>query len=246
MQETLSLAHPHIHFIPSMPVSSVRPADFYFTLPGWELAALREYHGLIEANLPDLISARGLPEIDGEDGRTMVANLHQQMVDSMLPSTFRTPILLSAWAVFESALVEIADYFYAVQLASCSLTTTSKRVRGGRTGILDRARIFYRTDLGFEVFDGEAAETEIRTFYRLRNILIHAGGRKGARSREWDSLEKEVGGRSGIDLSAGVVVVSREYVEGRLEIVHQALAYLVRNARDVLHQRGREPHQPYS
>jgi hypothetical protein len=88
----------------------VRFVDFYFTVPLLELTALEQYHALVERSLPELIAVRGLPTWDGMEetkGRTVVAQLYQQALDTMLPGVLRDPVLLSAWTIYEAALVDV-------------------------------------------------------------------------------------------------------------------------------------------
>lgn len=230
-----------------MAIRAIRNADLYFTVPFAELTALREYHELIEANLSSLIEGRGFPSWDGDpatSGAAVTAQLHQWIVDGMLPTVLRGPLLLSLWAIYESTLVEMAEFLrgplqvpHGLLDAPSNTPRTVKQPR--RKDFITRARFYYEAELGLRLFPTQSVEQSIRSLYLLRNALAHAGGRKwGSKKGDWEALSRWAARKRGIDVTRGVVAVEADFVREQIQLTHGATDHIVKQVRDKLEVLG--------
>lgn len=222
-----------------MVATAFREVDLYFTYPSWELATLRHYHDLIEGNLESLITARGLPAWSGRGpapGRVALAQIHQMMVDAMLPMVLRGPLLVSLWAAYESTLIEMAEFLHAPAGIPFSLldrpNKVPKHVRPAWRGMIDRARHYYVVELRVQLFPDQQAEDRIRGFYGLRNILAHAGGRKrSCIPLDWDKTMAWAAQQPGLDMSGDLTLIDADFVRAQMDEVEAATQHLVRQVR---------------
>lgn len=229
-----------------MAVTGFRDVDLYFTYVSWELAALRHYHELIETNLESLISARGLPTWSGHGpapGRLPLAQIHQMMVDAMLPMVLRGPLLISLWAAYESSLIEMAEFLRVPVGTRFSVldrpNKVPKHVRPAWRGMIDRAHYYYKVELGVDLFPDQAREDQIRGFYGLRNILAHAGGRRqSCIPVDWERTKTWAAQQSGLQMTGDLTLIEADFVRAQIDGVEMATQHLVKQVRSTIEVLG--------
>lgn len=225
-------------------IKPIREIDVYFTTASWQLAALRHYHELIERELPSIIRARGLPGWDGEGpapGKVVVAQFHQTLIDGMLPGVLRGPLLLSLWAVYESTLIEIAEFLRVPANLSFGLTDVKipKHIQPQPNGILNRALHVYEKELGLTLFIDEQMQTHIRGFYGLRNILAHAGGiMRSSKPADWNKVVTWASQHPGLDFSHGRILIEADFVRVQMELIASATQHIIQQVRQKLPELG--------
>lgn len=223
-----------------MVIKPIRDIDFFFAGASWELAALQHYHELIESNLPQLSNARRLP--GWEEGGQITQNIgmeqfRQTMLSGMLPSMLRAPLMLSLWAIYESTLIEMAEFLRVRAGLPFGLAKSDipKHIKLQSSGILGRALHIYEVELGLSLFGDPQMEEGIRNFYRLRNLLAHAGGhRVSAKPADWENVNDWASQQSGLDLSGNVVRVEAEFVRLQIIRVGNATRHIVQQVRERL------------
>ena len=91
--------------------------DFRFTEVFYELSALEQYMDSLESQLPDLIKSEeqkvyaGLREkgYENDDIERQIAQQDlYEFIENILPRYFFRQILVTLWAIFETAIIEIA------------------------------------------------------------------------------------------------------------------------------------------
>src|SRR5215211_7083243 len=91
--------------------------DFRFVEIEHELWALAEYNRMLEAQLPALenqeqqrLQQRIRDQQLDESDASIEYQQHYDLIEHVLPRFFRGPVLVTLWAIYESAVNEIADY----------------------------------------------------------------------------------------------------------------------------------------
>ncbi|MDB4952186.1 MAG: hypothetical protein JWM27_4835 [Gemmatimonadetes bacterium] len=216
-------------------VTKSRPwTDYYFTAPSWDLTALYQLHELVDENIEDLVAARSPSRTSEHPGESAVAHMHQIMLNQMLRNTIRAPIYLSGWAVYESAVAGIAEHFRQRLAIPFALTD-----RNGAGDFLARSARYFSEHLGFTLTPSGEQEAELRRLYRLRNLLVHAGGtRAGARAKDWEKARLEFASRRGIDFSGERIALDGKFLKEALMIFYTAVEHVTVEARNELIRRG--------
>lgn len=227
-----------------MVIKPIRDIDLYFTNASWELATLGHYHELMERELPSLLSARGHAAWNGDGpapGHIAIGHFHQSLVDSMLPSVLRGPLLLSLWAVYESTLIEMVEFLRTPAGLSFGLAERKvpKNVKLPSLGIIDRARHLYEVELRLSLFADQQMEAQVRGFYALRNVLAHAGGRRrSSKGADWRSVKEWASHQSGLDLRGDSAWIEAEFVGVQISQIGSATRHIVQQVRHKLHELG--------
>ena len=227
-----------------MVVKSFRNIDLYFTNGLGELATLQHYHELVERELPAIIAARGLPAWNGKGptpGRIAIAQIYQMIVDDMLPMVLRGPLLISLWSIYESSLIEMAEFLRVPANLSFGLVDRKlpKHIKPPPVGIISRGLYIYETELGLNLFVNQQEEQQIRGLYGLRNILAHAGGRRRSSvSTDWNRVKAWASQESGVQMSRDRIWVEAEFVRVQIERVQSATSHIVQQVRQKIQELG--------
>ena len=225
-----------------MGVTPRRDADFYFTAAFWDLAALANYHRIVEQNLVVLIEERGVS--GGDDPETAFSpELEQIIIDARVPFAHRIALLLSLWSIYESAVTEVAEIMRISCSTSYSIRSPWKQIPEPAQkywqAFPSRAKYYFAEEFQLPLFPDQRTEQQICEFHRLRNLLAHSGGRENIAKREhWERLEKWARRRRDIDLTHGFTAVTSDFVTAHLQFTHTALSHVVQQARDHLERNG--------
>jgi hypothetical protein len=153
--------------------------DFRFVELYHELYALKEYMDSVEAQLPDLIKkeeekAYWTLRENGYENDSIEAHDIQQrlynLVDEVLPRYFWGPILVTLWAIFESAIIEIAKEIKDQQKQKIGLSD----INGD---FLERTNKYFNHILKIQINTRDSLWQHLKIFYIIRNALAHANGR---------------------------------------------------------------------
>jgi len=101
-----------------------------------------------------------------------MADGHQEYSDHIIspPKVFPWTFLVALYAVYESAVTEIARLIQVGQSQYISLND----IKGE---FLDRAKKYYKHILQFELYSKEKEWPRIKMLSELRNAFAHANGR---------------------------------------------------------------------
>lgn len=97
-----------------------------------------------------------------------------EYVDDDLPRLYFSPVLVQLWAVFESAITEIAVYLGKQQGQFLSIDD----LRGGND--FERAEKYYRDVLHFPLVQNNGAREQLDMLLLARNTIAHSNGRLSA------------------------------------------------------------------
>ena len=207
--------------------------DFDFRLldVSLELYALEEYLELIEQyieragnserlNLAAAITKGNLTPDDPEWHK--IHQNYEGRIEFLLPRILRSPFLVSLYAVYESAVTEIARLIQERKGLAISLDNSKG------DNFLDRAKKYYKHDLGFELCKDNSAWQQINMLSELRNALAHANGRlkmlkEQSRKRILDWEKRGIG----VHQDSGYIVVDAAFARKTFRLVRGSLDDLV-------------------
>ena len=95
---------------------------------------------------------------------------YNERIEFLLPRFFRGPFLVALYAVYESAVTEIAQLMQKKMQQGISI----KDLRGG---FLERAKKYYGYILKFDLCTEEKVWQRINMLAELRNAFAHVNGR---------------------------------------------------------------------
>lgn len=195
-----------------------------------ELSALNYHLDLLEKQINKLVQREQLSL------RTKIAELkitpddpewqyeHQEfdyIVEFLLPRIFRAPFIVSLYAVYESAVTEIA----ALIQKQKGIAIFINDLRGD---FLDRAKKYFKDVIGFQLYFDKLAWDRITILSVLRNAIAHANGRiemlnKGTKQKITNWEKQKVG----ISSMSGFVVIEESFLRETLRLVSASLNDLV-------------------
>src|SRR5437762_1011742 len=94
-----------------------------------------------------------------------------KFADEVLPRLYRSPVLVHLWAVFESAVIEIARYIR--EQDQHALTVDD--LRG--TNDFERSQKYYEHVLRFPLIEIEGIKEQLNMLLLVRNGIAHCNGR---------------------------------------------------------------------
>jgi hypothetical protein len=143
------------------------------------------------------------------------------LVDFLLPRLFRGPFLISLYAVFESAVTEIASLIQKQKRITISINDL-------RGDFLDRAKKYFKDIVDFQLLSDKLAWDRITILSVLRNAIAHANGRIEMLNKETKqkitNLEKH---KVGISSIYGFIVFEEGFLRDTLRLVSASLNDLV-------------------
>lgn len=214
---------------------SILDLDFRFVESYYELDALGEFLNVIENQLENVINQekkrveseilskkKDLDEVE-------LANIQQEFNDrvyELLPRFFRSPFLVTLWAISESAIIEVADYIQKQK----NLPLSMRDIRGNN--FLDQANKYFKYILEFELFN-EVVYDRLEMLRILRNAIAHCNGRLEAIKNKEDlnKLKKWNKEEIGITLLINSIIFSESFLRETYEIVSTAINDLLDRAK---------------
>ncbi|MFC1509493.1 hypothetical protein ACFL60_07405 [Candidatus Omnitrophota bacterium] len=170
-------------------------ADFRLLDVSMELFALEDYLELLEKQIEHFRKSEGLileasikkQNLTPDDPEWHDARQnYYERIDFFLPRFFRGPFLVSLYAVYESAVTEIARLIQKKQGQALSIDD----IKGNN--FLDRAKKYYEHILRFELYKENTSWQHINMLSDIRNAIAHTngrlemlGGKSKDRIREW-------------------------------------------------------------
>jgi hypothetical protein len=146
---------------------------------------------------------------------------HDERIEFLLPRLFRGPFLVALYAVYESAVGEVA------QLMQQSLPhgISIKDLKGD---FLERAKKYYKHILGFDLYTEDKEWQRIKMLAELRNAFAHVNGRMEMLNEKSKKLirgwEKQ---KKGIATYSGYIVCDANIVAEVFENVCKSLRNLL-------------------
>lgn len=204
--------------------------DFRLLEVSGELYALEDHLRLIEGEIERIekderlrvdayIKKEGLCPDDPEWHAALQEYDHH--IDFLLPRFFRGPFLVALYAVYESAVTEIARLIQEKK----GQKITINDLKGD---FLERAKKYYKHILEFDLYSEQKAWHRVKMLSELRNAFAHVNGRLemlNKKSRE--TIQKWERQNLGISSYDGYVICEARTVEDIFDTVRASLDDLV-------------------
>ena len=129
----------------------------------------------------------------------MLSFEHDYLTESFLPRVYRSPFIVVLFAVYETAVTEIADLIQSGQ----GQTRDLKR-GGGNVDFLTKAKAYYRDVLGMELSRNEDHWKRLEVLREVRNVIAHTNGRFEMASNKQKEVLRKEGLAHGYGLGVGV------------------------------------------
>ena len=147
---------------------------------------------------------------------------YDDYVEFRLPLILYNPFLVSLYAVYESAVTEIADLMQEKSGQKDSLADIK------RGDFLNHARKYYRETLKFELSQNNQSWERIRILTEIRHAIAHANGhldlvREGKRKQIKKWIEQDID----IEEYYGDIIVSGDFVRDTYDAVKGELESLI-------------------
>lgn len=208
-------------------MTEIGPFDFRFVELFHELYALEQYMDSVESQLPDLIKKEEknafsrLRQKGYENDPFERDQIQQQLydlVEEVLPRYFFSSILVTLWAIFESAIIEIAKEVKDQQNQVIKLNDFSGN-------FLERANKYFNHIIKIPIEIEDSALQHLRMFYTLRNAIAHANGRLDNIKNEKDikKIKKWSNENIGIYNVNGNLIFSSKFVRKTFLVVFKVI-----------------------
>ena len=195
------------------------PYDLRFAEMFYELYALEDYIDSIESQLPVLIEKekektyQNMPEYDSIEWHQREQSLCA-LIEDVIPRYFRNPIVVTLWAIFESAIIEIAKEIKDQQ----GLPITLDDITGD---FLERTNKYFNHIIKFPIDVRGSSWQHFRKFYLLRNAFAHANGRLD-NIKNQDKLKNILGldkENAEVMITDGNIICSPNFIKNTLCVV---------------------------
>jgi len=205
--------------------------DFRLLEVSLELSALEDHLGLIEKHrahrqksekllLQTEIEERKLSSDDPEWHDAY--QTYYDRISFLLPRFLRNPFLISLYAVYESAVIEIARLIQEKKSLALSLDD----IRGA--DFLDRAKKYYHHIIHFDLCKNDSDWQQVKMLSALRNAIAHTNGRIEMLKKETRekicAWEKS---RNGVENHSGYIVLNGDFLKKTFSHVKTSLSDLV-------------------
>ena len=234
-----------------IPVIDMGAWDFRLLDVSSELYALEDHLRLIENQMQQIQQKerlsvdeyiKALP-FESED-RDIAISEYTRLIDCLLPRFFRGAFLMALYAVYESAVTEIARLIQKGQPRLESFDEFKKRTRHFKVkgGFLGKAKKYYKDILRFDLYADEKEWCQIKKLLELRNAFAHTNGRLemlNKKSRE--NLERWERQHVGISTHGGFIVCDSIIVEKIFDVVRKSLEDLLSRYKMWDNEHGKKP-----
>jgi len=206
--------------------------DFRFMEIEAELSVIVNHAESIERQLAMVIEDER-EKLEGEltraDQDEYYGMLHwiDEFADEVLPRLYRSPVLVQLWAVFESAIIEIARYIR--EQDQHALTVDD--LRG--TNDFERSQKYYEHVLRFPLIEIEGIKEQLNMLLLVRNGIAHCNGRVEAIKptkieliRRWEESD------GGISVGIYYLNLSVDFVGEMAQAVKRSLEDLIRRVKE--------------
>jgi hypothetical protein len=213
-----------------MTIVDMSAYDFRLLEVSGELYALEDHLRLIEDQMQQTkkteelrveqyIRKEGLSPDDFEWQE--LRDEYNYRMDCLLPRLFRGSFLLALYAVYESAVTEIAGLIQKGESQEISINDF-------KGDFLGKAKKYYGDILGFQLYEEENEWCRVTMLSKLRNAFAHANGRlemlKDRSKRTIKTWERQ---NLGISTYNGFVVCDSGIVADIFDVVRKSLENLI-------------------
>ena len=209
--------------------------DFRLLEIDCELDALEDYLQIIETHIESLTKAERTRletyvrqnHVSSDDPEWYTAvNECEHQIEVFLPRFFRGPFLVMLYAVYESAVTEIAQLIKGKQVQQIFLDDF-------RGDFLKRAKKYYEHVLKFQLYTGNSAWQSIQMLSTLRHAIAHENGRmEMINSDAKKKIHNWEGQKIGVAVCGGYLVFEARFAANIFQIVRASLKDLIKRYKE--------------
>jgi hypothetical protein len=193
-------------------------SELYYYLDFLE-KQIKERQSDYRSDLQKIIKEQGLTP---DDSDWQIVHEFEYMAEFWLPRVFRGPFLISLYAVYESAVIEVAKLFQRQK----EIKTSIKDQNG--KNFLDKAKKYYNKINGFILNSDQEAWDRITMLSDLRNAIAHANGRiEMIKPETRENIKRWEEDDIGISAMNGFIVIEEAFLRDTLSLVSASLNNLV-------------------
>lgn len=157
---------------------------------------------------------------------------HYEFVDYVLPRIFYNSYLVSLWAGFESAILELSKLINKNENSRLSIDDL-------RGSFIDRSEKFYDIQLNMELFNSKSQKRKIKEIYDLRNFIAHASGRfEVTKKGKTHKLKEMIKKYDGISTYHGSIILSKIFNRIAYLEIKKVVDYLLSKYKSTYHIGG--------
>ncbi len=199
-----------------------------------ELEALERYFDCLEKQLPRIeaehqertqqaiisLKCDNKNSTDYREVRNKLLELHY-FTEQVLPRFFRGPVLVSSWAIFESAIAEIADEIRRRQDQFLKLND----IRGD---FLNRTKNYFDHILRFPVLLEAEVWQKLQRIMILRHAIAHANGRiESIKDADVKKISQWIEEGIGVSIELDCIMLSGNYVRESYTLISNTIRGLI-------------------
>ena len=199
-----------------------------------ELFVVLQHVEAVERQLPQIAESEGnrlgqeLYGIDDEYEYREMESWIEEFVEQVVPRLYRSPLLVELWAVFESGIIEIANYLQKQQGHSISVQDLQRS-----SNDFERADKYYGRVLRFPLITVDDIKKRLKMLLLVRNAVAHGNGRieviREEPLRQIRAWEKKFGE---ISTDGDYLSFTAAFVESMALAVKTSLEDLVRRVKE--------------
>ena len=156
----------------------------------------------------------------------------QDIIDSIFPRFFRYPFVISLWAVYESSIIEVANYMQKKN----KLTLKIQDIQG--RNFLDYAKKYFDHVLNFPVCTDDHIWERIGMLHTIRNAIAHGNGRIDfiKNTKTINKITNWANKDIGISINNGKLLFSEDFLNETHTIISDSLKDLFLRVSDTFQQ----------
>ncbi len=197
----------------------------------YELNALKKHISIIESQLPMIIKSeqekakKAWCHDEKVTDEAIIKLKHyeiNELVEIALPKYFRSSILVTLWAIFESAIHEIAK----VEMKQQKL---NKIFIDSGNSFFERFKNYYKNILKLPLETDGKSWQHLKMFYVFRNAIVHANGQLDNIKNESNKIKIKqwIKDDIGIKENKGNLLFSPEFIIKTYDIINNILKDLI-------------------
>ncbi len=181
---------------------------------------IKERQTVYRSELEKIIREQGLTP---DDSNWQIVHEYEHLADYRMPRLFRAPFLICLYALYESTVIEIANFIK-------DKVGTEKTINEYKRAFnLDMAKEYYKQTIHFPLYSDNVSWERIKMLSLIRHAFAHANGRIGALNQKIrDKIVKYEKQNLGISLGDdGYLVLDERFLKETLMLVSVSLNDLI-------------------
>ena len=158
--------------------------------------------------------------LDEQDEEHYYRGEYYYQIDFVLPRVLRGPFLVALFAVYETAVTEVASHIQKKRGGQILLNDS-------KGDLLNRAKKYYKNVLEFELSSNNKSWERLTVLSELRNAIAHTNGRLDMIGEKKRKKMEKILNIDGVKDELGFVIISEAFLRETFTLVKYDLEDLV-------------------